>query len=528
MTSMNGGQALVRQMRREGIEIVFGIPTAGQYEAVDALWETPEVRYISVRHEQAATYIADGYARAGGGFAGRGIAGTIVAPGPGLLNALSGMATASDACSPMLVVSGTWPDHLAPPDDESWRPMSKWTARLERPAEIPGIVREAAVRLQTGVPGPALLLLPRGTLAKVEEVELLDPQPFDPPAPDEDAIREAAQLLRDADTPAIWAGGGVHRANATEALVAVSEHLQAPVLSSPAGKGALSDRHPLSLGMGELRYAPLRQWLDGRDVILVVGSRSGLAPRPPGQRIVRVDADENRMAADESGDIGIAADARLTLNALREALVASPPREDSAIAAEVAALLKERFAPHNQLEPQCSLMRAVREAVPYDSVIVQGMNQMGYYSRNYLQIYDGGSYLTASHHGTLGHAFPVGLGAKLACPDRAVVVLEGDGGFLYNSQELATAVQYGINAVVIVFNDNAYGNPLRSQIEEYDGHVLGTQLHNPDFVALAGNYGARGRRADDADELKGVLAEALAAGEPTLIEVPVGGMDRVY
>ena len=143
------------------------------------------------------------------------------------------------------------------------------------------------------------------------------------------------------------------------------------------------------------------------------------------------------------------------------------------------------------------------------------MNQMGYYSRNYLPMYVSRTYLTASYHGTLGHAFPVGLGAKIASPDKAVVVLSGDGGFLYNSQELATAVQHRIPVVVVVFNDNAYGNVLRAQLEEFGGHVLGSRLHNPDFTALAENsYGARGVKAEGAVELKAALQEALGQPDP--------------
>ena len=143
-------------------------------------------------------------------------------------------------------------------------------------------------------------------------------------------------------------------------------------------------------------------------------------------------------------------------------------------------------------------------------------------------MYEGGRFLSASHHGTLGHAFPVGLGAKLGAPDRAVVVISGDGGFLYNSQELATAVQYGIGIVAVVFNDNAYGNVLRAQQEQFRGHVLGTRLHNPDFVSLGLAYGARAVRAHGPDELHLALEGALEIGLPTLIEVPVGEMERVY
>ncbi len=524
MTRMTGGQALVRSMQLEGIRVVFGIPGAGQYEVVDALWDTPDIQYVSVRHEQAATYMADGYARAGGG-----IAGAITVPGPGILNALSGIATADDLSSPMLVITG---DGLFRDDDgtdeAAWlRPLARWTARVDRPAQVPEAVQEAMKRIKTGRPGPVLLQVPWATLANTEEVELLEPKEYRPLPANPEFVRRAARLLQDSAAPVIWAGGGVHTSDASDALVAVAEHLQAPVVTTANGKGAISDRHPLSLGLAELRYQPLLEWFNGRDVVLAVGTRTGFDSRPDGQTLVRVDVDGILSPVVGGHDIGITGDARATLRALLHAMQEGAIRPDST-ADEVKAHLDERFAAHNQLEPQRSLINAIRESVPEDGIVVQDMNQIGYYSRNYLPVYASRTYLTASHHGTLGHALPVGIGAKIARPDRAVVVLSGDGGFLYNSQELATAVQYGVRVVAIVFNDDAYGNVLRAQIEQFDGHVLGTRLHNPDFAALARSYGARGVKAEGAAELKTALDEAITVDAPTVIEVPLGSLDRVF
>ena len=166
--------------------------------------------------------------------------------------------------------------------------------------------------------------------------------------------------------------------------------------------------------------------------------------------------------------------------------------------------------------------------MPEDGILVPGMTQVGYYSRAFYPVYQPRTYLTSSYFGNLGFAFPVALGAKVAMPDRAVVALSGDGGFLYNSQELATAVQYGINVVTVVFNDNAFGNVLRDQLNRFDGRTIGARLHNPDFVRLAEAYGARGVRAGDAAELESALGEALAADAPSLIEVPVGMMPSPF
>ena len=159
-------------------------------------------------------------------------------------------------------------------------------------------------------------------------------------------------------------------------------------------------------------------------------------------------------------------------------------------------------------------MPPVRAAIPDDGILVAGMTQLGYYSRVHYPVFQPGTFLTSSYFGNLGFAFPTALGAKVAQPDRAVVALSGDGGFLFNSQELATAVQYGINVIVIVFNDNAYGNVLRDQVNRFEGRTIGAELHNPDFVKLAEAYGARGVRAHGPEQLEASLRDALALDAP--------------
>lgn len=524
VTRMTGGQALVRSMSREGVRTVFGIPGAGQYEIVDALWSADDIRYVSVRNEQATTYMADGYFRAS-----HEIAGVVVVQGPGFFNTTAGLATAYDVSSPMLVVTGTnLYGHDAQEAGVDWTtPLTKWTGRVERPRQIPELVHEAMRQMRTGRPRPVLIQVDQPVLAAEDDVALLGPDEHHPEAPDADDIGRAAWTLEESTAPVIWAGGGVHTSSASKSLTKLAEYIQAPVVTSANGKGAISDRHPLSMGFAETRYEPLGRWLSKRDVVLAVGTRTPF-PETAGRRTIRIDIDPVETTRSQHHTLGLTGDAKVTLETLLETLSRKMPPRPKTEHKLIAELLKNRFAAHNQLEPQRSLMDAIRSTVPDDGIVVQGMNQMGYYSRNYLPVYSSRGYMTSSHHSTLGHAFPVGLGAKLAASDRAVVVLSGDGGFQYNSQELATAVQYGINVVSIVFNDNAYGNVLRAQIEEFGGHVLGTRLHNPDFVALARSYGATAIKADGPEELGSALSKALERGSPTLIEVPVGDMERVY
>ncbi len=523
MAVMSGGQALIKALYREGVRVVFGVPGAGQYEAIDALYEEPNVRYVATRHEQATSYMADGYARVSGE-----IAAVLVVPGPGLFNASAGIATAYAVSSPMLVVTGTHHHHSfdESSDELTWlRPLTRWAARAQRPADIPSVVHEAFGQLKTGRPRPVAIEISPRVFAARENVQFIEPISYIPPGGDPATIKRAASALIEARKPVIWAGGGVIRAEAAESLQALAELLQAPVVTTRQGKGSVSDRHPLCLGLAELRYAPLCRWLEERDVILAVGTSRDFSAYS--QQVIQIDIDDVQIQRGER-ICGIIGDARVVLKSLYEAVLAaaSPARRD--MAAEVQAINAVRFDPATQLQPQWDLMRAIRRAMPDDGILVQDMTQMGYYSRNYFPVYTPGTYLTGSSHGTLGCAYPLALGAKVAQPDKAVVALCGDGGFLYNSQELATAVKYGINAVAIVFNDNAYGNVLRAQIEQFGGHIIGTQLHNPDFVKLAEAYGARGVLARDATQLESALGEALEIGSPTLIEVPVGMMEREY
>ena len=192
------------------------------------------------------------------------------------------------------------------------------------------------------------------------------------------------------------------------------------------------------------------------------------------------------------------------------------------------ALRAEREAALPQIQPQHGFTQAIRAAVPDDGIVISGMTQVGYYSRVNYPVYEPRTYLTSSYYGNLGYAYPVALGAKVACPDKAVVAISGDGGFMFASQEMSTAVKYGINAVAVVFNDSAYGNVLRDQTTRFDGRTIGADLHNPDFMKLADAYGVRGVRANGADELEAKLAESLAIERPTLIEVPVGMMPNPF
>ena len=528
MARMTGGEALVQSLYREGVRVVFGLPGVQLYGVLAALRDEPGIRFIATRHEQATSFMADGYARAGGD-----IGTALVVPGPGLLNAASGLSTAYSASSPVLMISGQIPKasigkdigllHEVNDQMDAIAPVTKWRKRILEVADVPAAVREAMVQLRTGRPRPVEIEMPPETMEDEGEAELYEPTPITRPAAPAADIDKAAEILLGCRKAVIYAGSGVHLSGAHEALAAVAEYLQAGVAESAEGKGAISDHSDLALGAAFWRESPLRAYVHSADVVLAVGSRLALVSFEPGQRIIQIDVDEQEIGRNHRNTFGLVGDARATLLLLLERLrAAAPPRpslkaEREALRAEIAVAIVQ--------EPQASILKALRAGTPEDAIFVAGMTQIGYYSRPLWPVYHPRTYLSSSYSGNLGYAFPVAIGAKVARPDRPVISVSGDGGFLYNAQEFATAVRYGINVVAVVFNDNAYGNVARDLDEAWGGE-FGSRLHNPDFMKLADAFGVAGLRAKDPLEVGNLVRKAVDMDRPVLIEVPVGRMPR--
>ncbi len=526
MPFLNGGQALMNSLAALGADAVLGVPGAGQYEAVDALWSNPDIRYISVRHEQEASFMADAYSQVSGR-----PPVVLVVPGPGLLYAGAGLASAFANSTPLFAITSVNSDPLLRSRQLellALNTMTKWTVQVESVAQIPEAVEEAWRQMLTGRPRPVGLVVPSSILATFDEVTLPSSPP-EIPRPVANGLTDVVAQVQEARRPLLWAGSGVIRAGAVEQFRKLATDLQIPVVTSRRGKAVMSETDPLGLGTPEMRFPPLREWIEQRDLAIVIGSGQNLSMLP--MPVIRVDADSQDPARSPSQCRYLQGDALATLEALHPLLVPHATRPSADITADLAAVASinaRRFAPKEQLQPQGELMQGIRSATPADTIFIQGMNQMGYYSRSYLNVPTAGQFLTSSSQITLGAAYPMSLGAKLACPERPVVAITGDGGFLYGAHGLATAVQHGIHSVVLVFNDNAYGNVLRAQREQFDERVIGTRLHNPDFAALARTFGARGFRADSAEELAVHLQRAVHEEAHTLIEIPVGEMQRMY
>ena len=531
MPSLTGAQALVQSLVREGVEVIFGLPGVQIMEIYDALYEQPGIRLITVRHEQTAGYMADGYARTTGRV---GVA--LVVPGPGALNASAAVGTAYASSSPVMLVSGQIDSsmlgqnrgalHEVNDQLDVFKPITKWNARTTRAEEVPSLVHMAMQHALDGRPRPVEIELPFDILPVSTDIELLESEGTVKQAPDPAKVKEAARLLAGARRPLLWAGGGCREADVTTELASLAETLNAPVITTPEGKGAIPENHPLAAGVFYYGHGPAYYTLPQADVILAIGSRMNLNPRTPwslrpDQVVIRIDADPEELGKNVESQVGMVADARLAVNDLLAELDGSIMASQWT-GSELDEIRQKTLEDLKALAPlQLEIAQTIRAELDDDAIMVAGTTEVAYWGHLAFPVLKPRSYLTSSYFASLGYAFPTALGAKVGNPQRQVVATIGDGGFMYASSELSTAVQEGINVVTLVFNNGLLGASRADQMNRYRGRAIGTELHNPDFAQLAEVYGALGIRIDDRRELGPALGEALKSNRPAVIEVPM-------
>ena len=528
MTRMTGGKALVEMLRRHAVDTIFALPGVQNDALFVAFYDAGEaLRVIHTRHEQGAAYMAYGYARASGT-----IGAYAVVPGPGLLNTTAALATAYATNAPVLCISGQIPAdligrgfgllHEIPDQLGILQTLTKWAARINHPTETGKLVNEAFRQLRDGRPRPAALEMPLDVMAL--ETELTLPAAGEPPAltmPDPELIDKAAALVAEAKKPLIFVGGGA--VSAAGEVLAIAEMLQAPVVSYTGGKGIVSDRHYLA----QSAYAGHDLWREA-DVVLAVGTRLNQPQVRWGVdadlRLIRIDIDPREITRIQKPALGIVADAKPALAALNQSLGRRNPSRASR-KDELEALKSRSLARlADSLGPQCAYLEAIRAELPDEGIYVEDLTQVGYVGRVAFPVYHPRTYIHSGYQGTLGFSFATALGAKVGRPDRPVVSISGDGGFMYNVQELSTAAKHGIDVVAIVFADGAYGNVRRMQKEDYNNRLIGVDLHNPNFPKMAESFGLAGVRTTTPDGLRRELAAALKRRGTTLIEVAVGEM----
>ncbi len=533
MSLKTGGEATVDALIAHGIHTLFGLPGIQNDWLYNALFDNcDQIRVLHTRHEQGTAYMALGYALATGK-----PAVFNVVPGPGLLNATAGLATAYALNAKVFCLTGQIHSqnigkgigdlHEIPRQPEVLRGLTKWNDMALHPSDAGRKVAQAFFEMASGRPRPVALEIPPDVLKLRTEVPPA-PVPLAPFAPpvDAGAIETAGQWLGAARNPIIFVGGGAQGVSAEVGQLA--ELLQAPVIAYRTGHGVLDSRNPLSL-----KLPAAHAYYKTTDVVLAIGSHM----RTPLQRwgadsdmkLIRVDVDSDAMHRIQQPDLPIVARAEDALPPLLAAVDKynrkRAPREEQMLA------LKADWAKTSAyLEPQISYLKIIREELGEDGIFVDELTQMGYAARLIMPIYKPRSYISSGYQGTLGYGFPTALGAKVAKPDLPVLSIAGDGGFMFSVGELATAVQHRIPLVTIIFNNDAYGNVRTMQIRDYDERVIATDLLNPDFVKLGEAFGANAFRADAEGQLREAMRYGFASDLPTIIEVPIGetpSLDRL-
>ena len=523
---LTGAELVVQSLEGAGVELAFGLPGVHNLALWRALGDSP-VRLVGVRHEQAAAYAADGYARAGGRL---GVA--LTTTGPGAANALGAVGEAWASRSPILVIAtdvptdvrrpGVWRGALHEATDQAamFEPVVKGALRARDPASLGAATTEAA-RLALAAPQrPVYLEIPTDLLAaEVPEPTPAPPGPARSPLPPDELVARAAELIEPSRRPLIWAGGGAAAAGAGEALATLAERLVAPVITTYSGSGLLPPGHPC-LVEGPPHVPEIGALWDEADLVLAVGSdfdgmmtQGWKMPQPP--RLVAVNVDAADASKSYLPELVLEADAGRALPRLTERL--RPRGGLDSLARRLRDLAERVWENLSRSYPEAAeFLDAFAAALPPDAVVVCDMCIPGYWLGGFHRPEGPRKLLYPFGWGTLGCAFPQALGAALAGAG-PVVSVSGDGGFLYACGELATAAQERIPLTAVVVDDGGYGMLRFDQDQRGDPHV-GVDLQTPDFAALAESFGVRSFTAEDLGANFGAaLARQLARDEPSLL-----------
>lgn len=526
--NMTGGEAMALAAKANGIKQIFGIPGAQIYPLFDA-FAREDFDVIVPRHEQTAGYMAMGAAKSTGR-----PAAMAVVPGPGVLNASSALCTAMGNCSEVLCLVGQVPSsylgigrgHLHELADQAGtlKSIIKDAVRIDKAENSTAIMNAAFETMTSGRPGPVSVEMCWDTMAENWDVEIgPGGQQRNKPALDLDKIKAAAKAISSAKNPMIMCGSGAQDASAE--VLALAELLNCPVTAFRSGRGVVAEDHPL--------YAPpvaARVLWDDCDLLIGVGSRlempymrwvpgSEYYQKPTdGRTLIRIEIDQTELDRFVP-DIGLLADAADACSALISELE-SQVKPNLSRSDELAEIKAKSWQLIQKVQPQMDYLNTIREVLPRNGCFVPELSQMGFTTWiGGMPVYEPRTYISEGFQGTLGFGFPTALGVKAANPDRAVVSVNGDGGFMFGMQELATAAQYNIGLITLVFNNNAFGNVRRDQQMGFGGRLIGADLKNPDFMKLAESFGVAGYRVSTPDELKPVLAKAIDDNKPALIEI---------
>ncbi|MEM1573272.1 MAG: biosynthetic-type acetolactate synthase large subunit [Candidatus Methanomethylicaceae archaeon] len=542
---ISGARAIVEALRREKVEVIFGIPGGATIPFYDALLDS-DIRHILARHEQCAAHMADGYARV------KGVPGVCSATsGPGATNLVTGLATAYMDSSPVIAITGQVPRNMVGKDAFQEAdivgivtPITKYAFQIESASQIPDAIRLAFMIASTNRKGPVLIDIPKDVQLEdvdfdySERIKLKgyiirtgDPHPY--------SIKRAIGLIMSSERPIIIAGGGVIASNASEELIKFAELIMAPIVTTLMGKGAVPEDHPLCLGMiGMHGRIESNKAIEEADLIIAIGTRFG--DRTTGKldefgknaKIIHIDIDPAEIGKNVKVDIPIVADAKKALSTLYSKLLEFGfSKKDSEWISRIN-YLKESYALNYEekgegLKPS-KILKILRNILPRNAIITTGVGQNQMWTAIHFKIFEPRTFITSGGLGAMGFGLPAAIGAKVAAPDRPVYNIDGDGSFLMTEQDLATAVSEKIPIVSIILKNRALGMVRQWQCLFCNKRYAYTDLGNiPDFVKLAEAYGAEGIRIESYEEFEVVVRRSLSTEMPLVIEVPISPDEKV-
>ena len=550
MTRMSAGQAVVEVLRSQGVRYVFGVVGSAFLEIMDAMYGLDDLQFVGTRHEQGAAFMALGYAHATGR---PGVC--MVTNGPGATNMVTGVAGAHVTHAPMVaIVGGISQEHMSRDSFQEldhvgiFNPVAKASLMTPNAGRIPDMLLDAFRVATSGKMGPVVVDIPRDiqneTNLEVDPAFMVGCQPNQAVPGDPALVRNAAKILKGARFPVIVAGGGVKWSRAHREICCLSDELSAPIVTSYGRVDSVPNDHRMYVGgLGRAGAPEAAEAVRQADVILAIGTRLSHFTTfydnryiPKDARIIQVEIDQRELGRNHPVEVGIVGDAKAVAESLLEMLkeTGGPSGGETrvAVAADLRKRRRERLEaecpiPGTVLKPQ-HVYHQLRKKYPSNALtVIEAGGASGY---AYDRLHFGRPYSLTSplDLGCIGISYPMALGVKMACPDKPVISISGDGGFLMNVQELETAVRWKIPVIAIVMNNNSWGSEKAYQKFFYGERYIEADITNPRLDKLMDLFGGKGFYASDAEELDGALEEALSSDGPTLIEVPVDPRELPY
>jgi acetolactate synthase-1/2/3 large subunit len=528
MGELTGGQVLVRCLENEGVEVVFGMPGINVLHLYDGLRES-SIRHVSVRHEQAAAFMADAYARVTGR---PGVC--VTTAGPGLTNALTGLATSYSDSVPVLALAGEISSNLIGKkkgvlheiDQTSLsRPVAAKSYCIMSCVDIPKVMEQAFNDLRKERARPVYVGLPDDVLEATSDFNLKKQKPQNRTSStvNNGSLREAADLLSHSRFPVILAGGGVASSSASQELVEVAQLLCAPVITTIMGAGSIPSDHPLFLCRSRMPRV-VDEVFRKADVMLAVGTRfsslsmSRWALKVP-ENLIHVDIDREEIGKNYPAKIGVCGDAKAVLREIAVKLQTMPKSDRSDWRKTWEGLRNSVWEELKRSNPtEVNVVVGIRNVLERNAIVASDTTIPSYWMQRIFPIYEPRTYLYPFGYVAMGYALPAAIAAKIAFPERQVIAVCGDGGFMVTCQELATAVENRLGIPILLHNNRGYGVLKHFQDIEFEGRRFAVDLLNPDFAKLADSFGARASMAETAEQIGPCLRDALRFDLPTIIE----------